>query len=60
LLRETRFGEDELRIVTDVVCPRGINRAARKSETNFTIEGLRRRCAPNTETTAVKPRVGIE
>ena len=27
------------------MCPRGFNRAARKSETNFTIEGLRRRCA---------------
>lgn len=26
---------------------------------NFTVQGLRRRCAQNTETTAVKPRVGI-
>ena len=42
------------------MCPRGFNRATRKSETNFTIQGLQRRCAPNTETTAVKPRVGIE
>jgi len=45
---------------TDGFCPEVAKRHASVSALDFTIKGLRRRCALNTERAAVKPRLGSE
>ena len=43
-----------------VVCPWFSQTSASEAKRIFKLQGLGGRCALNTETTAVKPRVGIE
>jgi hypothetical protein len=56
----TKMDVGEPRFSTGGVCPPVATKHVPWSWPGFAVEGLRRRCATNTETTAVKPRVGIE
>ena len=44
--RKTEFGETERSRSTDGVCPWVADKRAGTTKPDFTIEGLRRRCAP--------------